>query len=118
MPDTRRGIVTPAGSEPLARMLDATGLPSDTMTENSGRVDGPAALFRGWAHVAWWLCAWHAAVPIRIVGMIIDGARGPRLWPAIGMVILDQTSWALATYDWSFPSECRASRVVGARSAC
>jgi signal transduction histidine kinase len=69
------------------------------MTENSGRVDGPAALFRGWAHIAWWLCAWNAAVPIRLVGMYLDGASGRTgIGPDIGILILDQTSWAVATY--------------------
>jgi signal transduction histidine kinase len=74
------------------------------VTETSGRVDGPAALFgRRWAHFAWWLLAWNAAVPIRLVGIIIDAAdrpgfRAAMVAPQIGTTILDQTSWALATY--------------------
>jgi len=71
------------------------------VTETSGRVDGPAALFgRRWAHVAWWLLAWNAAVPIRLVGMVIDSAGRPgfRAGAQIGGLILDQTSWAVATY--------------------
>ena len=69
------------------------------VTETPDRVDRPAAPFRGWAHVAWWLCAWNAAVPIRLVGMYLDGARGrPGVGREIGVLILDQTSWAVATY--------------------
>ena len=49
-------------------------------------------------HFAWWLCAWNAAASIRFVGLILDGPRRPALWPAIGTLILDQTSWAVATY--------------------
>jgi signal transduction histidine kinase len=38
-------------------------------------------------------------VPIRLVGMILDGARNPAgMGPAIGILILDQTSWAVVTY--------------------
>jgi signal transduction histidine kinase len=73
------------------------------MTETSGRVDRPAALFggRGWAHAAWWLCAWNAAVPIRLLGMIAgpSPARLPGgIRSAVGMLLLEQTSWAVATY--------------------
>ena len=71
------------------------------MTETSRRVDAPAALLggRGWAHIAWWLLAWNAAVPIRFVGMILDGPRRPpAMGPAIATLILEQTSWAIATY--------------------
>jgi signal transduction histidine kinase len=73
------------------------------MTETSGRVDGRAALLggRGWAHAAWWLCAWNAAVPIRLVGMFAGPSVGRMpggIGPAIAMLILDQTSWAAATY--------------------
>ena len=71
------------------------------MTETSGRVDSPAAPFggRGWAHVAWWLLAWNVAVPIRLVGITLDGARRPVAFgPMIGSLILEQTSWAVATY--------------------
>ena len=78
--------------------------PIDAVTETSRRVDGPAALFgtRGWTHIAWWLLAWNAAVPIRFVGMILDGPRRPpAMGPAIGTLILDQTSWAVATYVMS-----------------
>ena len=71
------------------------------MPETSGR-DSPVARFSGraWVHFAWWLCAWNAAVPIRLVGMLtLDGARRPSsIGPAIGSLILDQTSWAIATY--------------------
>jgi signal transduction histidine kinase len=64
-------------------------------------VDGPPALFgaRGWTHFAWWLCAWNVAVPIRLVGMYAGAARATGdVGPATGMLILDQTSWAVATY--------------------
>jgi two-component system LytT family sensor kinase len=50
---------------------------------------------------AWWLCAWNVAVPIRLVGMILDrpGAPGSAIvGAAMGNLILDQTSWAVATY--------------------
>ena len=64
-----------------------------------GRPEGrpPAPLFggRAWVHMAWWLCAWNAAVPIRLLGMMpFRGGTGR----AIGTLILDQTSWAIATY--------------------
>ena len=70
------------------------------VTETSGRAEGPAALFGGrrWAHLAWWLLAWNAAVPIRLVGIFIDGAGRPGIGAQIGGLVLDQTSWALATY--------------------
>ncbi|HKY98355.1 MAG TPA: histidine kinase [Gemmatimonadaceae bacterium] len=51
-----------------------------------------------WKQFAWWLLAWNAAVPIRFVGMIIDGPQRPGVGRAIVPLILDQTSWALATY--------------------
>ena len=45
--------------------------------------------------MVWWLCAWNAAVPIRLLGMMPrPGATGR----AIGTLILDQTTWAIATY--------------------
>jgi two-component system LytT family sensor kinase len=71
------------------------------VTETSGRVDSPAAPFarRDWVHLAWWLCAWNAAVPIRLVGFMVDGPRRPAaIGAVIGTLILDQTSWAVATY--------------------
>src|SRR5688500_9665200 len=74
---------------------------TDAMTETAGRADAPAVLFsvRGWSHFAWWLCAWNAAVPIRLIGMNFDSTRRPGgIGPAIGTVTLDQTSWAIATY--------------------
>jgi len=74
---------------------------SDAVTEIPGRADGPAALFAGrnWLYFIWWLCAWNAAVPIRFVGMIIDRPLGRApIGPVIGTLILDQTSWAIATY--------------------
>ena len=71
------------------------------MTEASGRVDSPAAPSgaRAWTHFAWWLLAWNAAVPIRIVGMMVD-----RPLPTDVLVrqllplIVEQTSWALVTF--------------------
>ena len=65
------------------------------------RLHAPAARIggRGWVHVAWWLCAWNAAVPIRLVGIMVDGGRRPvALGPMIGTLILEQTSWAIVTY--------------------
>jgi two-component system LytT family sensor kinase len=75
----------------------------DAVTETSRRADGPAAVLagRGWAHVAWWLLAWNAVVPIRLVGMfaIPSGARANvDVGESVGMLILDQTTWAVATY--------------------
>ena len=71
------------------------------MTETSLRVGGPPALFAGrsWTQFALWLLAWNAAVPIRFVGTIIDGPRRPGAsGPMLVNLILDQTSWAIATY--------------------
>jgi hypothetical protein len=46
-----------------------------------------------------WLCAWNAAVPIRLVGMLAGPPRHTAgVGQAIGMLILDQTSWGVATY--------------------
>src|SRR5581483_8032404 len=53
----------------------------------------------GWMHFAWWLCAWNAAVPIRLLAMILDSRRPPGyLGPAVERMMLDHTSWAVATY--------------------
>jgi signal transduction histidine kinase len=71
------------------------------MTDTPGRAGGPAALFsgRGWVHLGWWLFAWNAAVPIRLFGMVFDGARRPGpIGPAIVALVLEQTSWAIVTY--------------------
>src|SRR5215208_4009801 len=79
----------------------ASRRPTDAVTETTGRVDRPAPLFgRDWTHIAWWLFAWNAAVPIRFIGMTArpGAALPPGIGTAIGMLILDQTSWALATY--------------------
>jgi hypothetical protein len=42
------------------------------------------------------------AVPIRLVGIIVDGASRPgfrlAMGPQVATLILDQTSWAVATY--------------------
>lgn len=55
---------------------------------------------RGWTQFVWWLCAWNAAVPMRYLGMAARaGARPPAgVGPSLGMLIVDQTSWAVATY--------------------
>ena len=71
------------------------------MTETTGRIDRPAALFgaRDWTHIAWWLLAWNAAVPIRLVGMLLDAPPRPgTIAPVIGTLVLEQTSWAVVTY--------------------
>ncbi|MBX3147735.1 MAG: histidine kinase [Gemmatimonadales bacterium] len=66
------------------------------ITERSGTVRFRG---RGWTVLAWWLLAWNAAVPIRLVGMLAGPARSPApMDEAVVMLILDQTSWALATY--------------------
>src|SRR5690349_13252825 len=63
-------------------------------------LNGPAPLFeRGWLNFAWWLCAWNAAVPIRLIGILPDALRRPgATGPVIENLIVEQTSWALATY--------------------
>ena len=74
--------------------------PDRAVTDTSEPIDGPALPFaeRGWALFAGWVLVWNAAVPIRLIGML-ETARSPRgIGPAIGMLILDQTSWAIATY--------------------
>ena len=68
------------------------------MTGTSGRIDDPALPFAvgGWPLLAGWLVIWNAAVPIRFIGML---ERNQLLvGPAIIMLILDQTLWAIATY--------------------
>src|SRR5688572_11060369 len=71
-----------------------------TVTESSRKPDSPAPGFggRAWTHFAWWLLAWNVAVPIRFIGMILDGPQRPGIERAIVPLILDQTSWAVATY--------------------
>ena len=65
------------------------------MTETSSRVDGTATSFSGWTHFAWWLLAWNVATPIRLLG----GMPHPRgVGRALAGIVLDQTTWALATY--------------------
>src|SRR5687768_18361369 len=69
----------------------------DAVTETSGRPHGPAALLggRGWVHFAWWLFAWNVGTPIRLLG----GMPHPSgIGRAVGGLLLDQTSWAIATY--------------------
>ena len=67
------------------------------MTETSGRLDSPATPFAGraWVHFAWWLVVWNIATPIRILG----GMPHPSgIGRAVAGLVLDQTSWAIATY--------------------
>ena len=66
-------------------------------TEISGRADRPAAPFAGgaWVHFAWWLFVWNVATPIRLLGGM---PRPGGLGRAIGGMVLDQTTWAIATY--------------------
>ena len=67
------------------------------MTETSRRLEGPASIFGGrwWTHLAWWLFMWNVATPIRILG----GMPHPRgIGRAVAGLLLDQTTWALATY--------------------
>jgi two-component system LytT family sensor kinase len=71
------------------------------VTENSRRVDAPARPFagRGWVHFAWLLLAWNLAAPMRLLGMFRNGPRLPvGIGPTMGMLIADQTAWAVATY--------------------
>src|SRR3954467_12873181 len=84
-----------------ARMLDEGCRPADAVTEPSKHVDAPAPLFigRAWVQFAWWLCAWNAVVPIRLVSMILDPLRPPGyIGGLIERLILDHTSWAIVTY--------------------
>ena len=101
MTATRRGMVTHADNESVARMLDEDRRPGDAVTVPLERVDRSAELFVGrrWVLFVWWLCAWNAAVPIRLIGIAPDAMRRPgAMGPVIGNMILDQTSWAVATY--------------------
>ena len=85
-----------ARDAPLRRLR-----PADTVTDTPGRVDSAAARFagRGWVHVALWLLAWTAAVPIRLAVMILDPLRPPGyLGPVLERMMLDHTTWAIATY--------------------
>jgi signal transduction histidine kinase len=64
-------------------------------------VDTPAAPFtgRGWVHLVWWLGAWNAVVPIRLVRLILDPGRPPGYMdPVIQELTLEHTTWAVATY--------------------
>ncbi len=82
---------------PIRRSLCAI----DAVTDISGRADGPAPLFggRGWVHFLWWLCAWNAVVPIQLIDMFFDPGRPPGyIGGVIERLILDQTTWAIATY--------------------
>ena len=77
--------------------MEISASPIDAVTETSARVDRSTPIFggSGLVQMAWWLCAWNAAVPIRLLGMMPpSGAIGR----AIGTLVLDQTSWAIATY--------------------
>ena len=69
-------------------------------TETLGDVDGPAAPFagRGWALFAAWVLVWNAAVPIRLIAMLGTPGRSPAAGRMTGMLIVDQTTWAIATY--------------------
>jgi signal transduction histidine kinase len=77
-----------------------SALPDRAVTETSGRIDGAELPFvgRGWALFGGWLLVWNALVPIRVISML-EMARAPGgIGPAINMLIIDQTSWAIATY--------------------
>ena len=72
-----------------------------TVTETAGRVDRLVTLFggRGWTNIAWWLCVWNAAVPIRLISLIVDPRVPPGyIGPLLPRLILDHTLWAIATY--------------------
>jgi hypothetical protein len=71
------------------------------MTGTSRRADGPAPPFGGrwWLHFALWLFAWNVAVPIRLVGILVDAGRRPGMFgPLTVNMLVEQTSWAVATY--------------------
>jgi signal transduction histidine kinase len=65
-----------------------------------GQLDRTALPFarRAWALFAAWVLVWNAGVPIRFIGML-EAVRSPRrIGPAVGMLVIDQTTWAIATY--------------------
>ena len=69
----------------------------EAVTESPERVDDPASPFagRGWVLFAWWLFAWNVGTPIRLLG----GMPHPSgIGRAVAGLLLDQTSWAIATY--------------------
>ena len=76
-------------------------LPDRAVTETSERIDGPALPFaeRGWGLFAGWVLVWNAGVPIRLFAMMGTpaGSRPPAR-PLIGMLLVDQTTWAIVTY--------------------
>lgn len=53
---------------------------------------------RGWAVFGGWVLVWNALVPIRVVSMLEMSRTPAGLGPAINMLIVDQTTWAIATY--------------------
>ena len=69
------------------------------MAETSGRIDGPAfpLVERGWALFGVWVLVWNALVPIRLMSML-GMTRGLEIGRGISALILDQTTWAVATY--------------------
>ena len=74
--------------------------PIDVVTETSEPVDGPAPLLGGrtWVHMAWWLFAWNVGVPIRLLGMLGTPRAALSMERSVGMLVVDQTSWAIVTY--------------------
>lgn len=77
------------------------GCPTDAVTGFPRRADVPAAppSGRAWVHLAWWLLAWNAAVPIRLVGILVDAGRRPGMFGPLTLnMVVEQTSWALVTF--------------------
>jgi signal transduction histidine kinase len=78
-----------------------TSPPIDAVTPTSGRFDGSGPRFSGsgWVQFALWLCAWNAAVPIRVIGILPDVRQRPAAFvPLTENMVLEQTLWAIATY--------------------
>jgi signal transduction histidine kinase len=65
---------------------------SHPLTEASAQIGGNPGMQLGL-----WLLAWNAVVPIRIGGAVSAGVP-PGIWSMVEMLVIDQTSWALATY--------------------
>src|SRR4029079_14522775 len=90
------------GSAYLNQLPACESYPFDrAVTETAERIDGRALPFaeRGWVLFAGWVLVWNAAMPIRLIAMM--GAPPAGRMPVrrmIGMLTLDQTTWAIVTY--------------------
>ena len=70
------------------------------VTETAERIDDPTLPFavRGWPLFVGWVLLWNALVPVRLFGMLDPARRPVAIGPLINMLVLDQTTWAIATY--------------------